>query len=264
MRIHVPGLTLAYDEAGSGGGLLLVHGFPLSRQMWQQQLDTLGDAGRVIAPDLRGHGETGAATPGPYPMELLADDCAALLDALPVSGPVVIGGLSMGGYVALAFCRRYPERVRGLILAATRAGPDSPEGRANRDRMAAAVRARGTAAAVEENLPKMLAPETYVEKPDLVERVRQIMAATPPEGVVGALIGMRDRPDSVPLLETIQAPALVIHGLEDQLFPPAEAEAMHRRLPHSRLQLVPRAGHLLNMEQPEAFNAAVRGFLTTL
>ena len=263
MRAQLPGLTLAYEATGSGRPLLLLHGYPLSRAIWQPQLEGLLDAAWMVAPDLRGHGET-EASEGAYSMKLLAEDAAALLEELGITQPVVVGGLSMGGYAALAFYRLLPKRVAGLILAATRAGADSPEGRAAREKAAATAREQGAGAIADAMLPKLLAPRTYAENPALVERVRTIMAGTSVAGIAGALMGMRDRPDSTALLAEIDRPVLVIHGADDQLIPPSEAEAMHLRLSRSRLELVPGAGHLLNMEQPASFNAAVRNFLQSV
>jgi 3-oxoadipate enol-lactonase len=260
MRAQLPGLTMAYDATGSGRPLLLLHGYPLSRRILQPQLDGLLDAAWMVAPDLRGHGDT-EASEGVYTMDHLADDAAALLEELGITQPVVVGGLSMGGYAALAFYRKHRARVAGLILAATRAGADSPEGRAGREKAAATAREKGAAAIADAMLPKMFAPRTYTDKPDLVDRVRDLMAGTSVTGIVGALMGMRDRPDSTPLLAEIDRPVLIVHGADDQLIPPSEAEAMHGQLSQSRLELVPNAGHLVNMEQPASFNAAVRTFL---
>jgi len=260
MRAQLTDIVLGYDESGSGRPLLLVHGYPLSRQMWQPQVAALGDAARVIAPDLRGHGESGAPD-APHTVDRLADDLAELLDGLGVTQPVVVGGLSMGGYVALAFYRRHTARVAGLILAATRAGADSEAGKANRDKAIALAREKGVDAIADSMLPKMLAPAAYESRPALVQQVRQIMASTPLNGVVGDLSAMRHRPDSTELLGGILQPVLVIHGQDDQLIPPTEAEAAFARLPHGRLALIPGAGHLLNLEQPEAFDAEVRTFL---
>ena len=263
MRAQLPGLTMAYEANGSGRPLLWLHGFPLSRRIWQPQLEGLLDAAWMVAPDLRGHGETDASE-GVYSMEQIADDAAALLEALGITQPVVVGGLSMGGYAALAFYRKYRQRVAGLILASTRAGADSAEGRAGREKSAANAREKGAGAIADAMLPKMFAPRTYANNPDLVHRLRHIMAGTSVPGLVGSLLGIRDRPDSTPLLAEIDRPVLVVHGAEDQLIPPSEAEAMHGALPDSRLELVPGAGHLVNMEQPASFNAAVRTFLQSL
>jgi len=263
MRAQLTDIVMAYDEAGSGPPLLLIHGYPLSRKLWAPQLAALGDAARVIAPDLRGFGESDAPK-APYTMDQLADDCVALLDSLEVTEPVVVGGLSMGGYIALAFWRRHAARVAGLILAATRAGADSEAGKAGRDAAAATAREKGSEAIIDGMLPKMLAPSAYADRPEVVAEARQVMAGAPVPGIVGALMAMRDRPDSTVLLAEIDRPVLVIHGADDVLIPPSEAEAMHRALSHGRLVLMPNAGHLLNLEQPARFNAEARTFLTAL
>ena len=260
MRAQLHDLVLAYDLHGTGRPLLLLHGYPLNRHLWQPQLAPLADAAQVIAPDLRGHGESSAPAE-PHTVDQLADDLVALLDHLGLAGPGVVAGLSMGGYVALAFHRRHPERVAGLILAATRAGADSDAGKANRDKAMALAREQGVAAIADSMLPKLLAPEHYAAQPDLVHTVREMMASTPLNGVLADLAAMRDRPDATDQLAGITQPVLVIHGQADQLIPPSEAEVAYGHLPHARLALLPRAGHLLNLEQPEAFNAEVRTFL---
>ena len=253
-------LLMSYQDSVDRVPLLWIHGYPLSNLLWEFQVTDLADIARQITPDLRGHGRTESAPP-PYSMALLADDCVRLLDHLGFEGPVVIGGLSMGGYVALEICRRYPQHVAGLILAATRAGADSEAGKAGRDQAAELVKDQGVGAIVEAMLPKMLAPETYAEQPDLVEFVRDMMMETSVEGVVGALAAMRDRVDSTGDLPLIDVPTLVVHGAEDQLIPVSEAEILATSLPDAELVIVPGAGHLLNLEQPDAFNDAVRVFL---
>lgn len=266
MRVQLPEIVVAYDQRGSGPPLLLLHGYTLSRRLWQPQLELLADAAQVIAPDLRGFGETDAPA-GPYTIDQYADDAAGLLHSLGISQPVVVAGLSMGGYVALAFWRRHAARVAGLILAATRAGADSPAGRQARDQAAALAQdsqGGGSAAIIDGILPKMLAPRAYQGDPALVAMARGIMTGAPVTGIVAALMAMRDRPDATETLSAITRPVLVIHGLDDQLIPPAEAEAMHQRLPNARLALVPNAGHLVNLEQPLTFNAEVRNFLQAL
>jgi 3-oxoadipate enol-lactonase len=263
MQIVTADFAMSYIEEGSGRPLLLIHGFPLSKAIWEPQFDGLAGAARLLAPDLRGHGNS-EATPGPYSMDMLADDCLVLLDSLGVKQPAVVCGLSMGGYAALAFARKYPSRLAGLILAATRAGADSAEGKTNREKMATRVREDGIQSVVLSMLPKMLAPKTYETNPALVERVKDIMEETSPQGMIAALLGMRDRPDATQSLGRIEVPVLILHGADDQLIPAAEAESMHSAVRGSRLEILPEAGHLLNMEQPELFNQAVRNFLAGL
>ncbi|WP_420628123.1 alpha/beta fold hydrolase [Candidatus Leptofilum sp.] len=255
--------VMAFQDSCDKPALLLIHGFPLSSSMWTPQIEDLGDYARVIAPDLRGFGNTDSV-PGPYSITQLADDCADLLGHLNVATPFVVCGLSMGGYIALEFYRRYPEHVSGLILAATRAGADSPEGKAGRDKAAELAKNEGATAVSAGMLPKMMAAKTYENDPELVGFAQEIMSSASLNGVVGALAAMRDRIDSTPTLGDIDVPVLIIHGADDTLIPPTEAEAMHKAIPNSELVLVPDAGHLPNLEQPDIFNDAVIDFLEDL
>jgi pimeloyl-ACP methyl ester carboxylesterase len=259
VRVCVNGVDLEVQDEGSGPGILFIHGFPLDRRIWRHQVEHL-DGWRRIAPDLRGMGRSQAPAGG-YSMESYATDLALLLDALGVER-AVLSGLSMGGYIAFDFLRRFPERVAGLVLMDTRAEADSDEGRRNRDAMIAAVRERGAVAVVEAMLPKLLAPATASRCPELVSEVRAMMEATPVQGIVGALEAMRDRPDSTALLSGLQGlPALVVVGEADAITPPEVARVMAERLPQADLVVVPEAGHLSPLEQPAWVTARLREFL---
>jgi pimeloyl-ACP methyl ester carboxylesterase len=262
MNVVVNGFSMAYDEDGQGSPLVLVHGYPLNRQMWQPQVEALSAHARVLAVDLRGHGDS-EAVPGPYSMDLFADDLNAFLDALDIREKVVLGGLSMGGYAVFAFYRRFAARVRGLILTATRAAPDSEQARSGRDQSMVTAREKGVEAIVEGMAPKMLAPQTVVDRPLMLELAQAIMRRTPVETILGDLEGLKQRPDSTPTLEQISVPTLIVHGADDQIVPLQEAQAMQKAIAGARLVVVPDAGHLLNLEQPEMFNQAVTEFLRT-
>lgn len=253
-------LLMSYEDSANRVPVLWIHGYPLSSMLWEFQVTELADIARQITPDLRGHGRTEPTAP-PYDMALFADDCVRLLDHLGLEGAVVVGGLSMGGYVALDLCRRHPQRVAGLILASTRAGADTEAGKAARDQAAATAKDQGVEAIVEGMLPKLLAPGTAAEQPDLVEYVRGMMLETSVDGVGGALAAMRDRVDSTGDLPGFDVPALVLHGAQDQLIPVVEAELLAGSLPDAELVVIPGAGHLPNLEQPDVFNDAVRVFL---
>jgi len=260
MNVQIKDVTLAIKEHGAGRPVLFIHGYPLNSRIWEPQLEGLADYARLIAPDLRGHGESDAPS-GPYTMDLLAEDCRDVLDALDVLEPVVLCGLSMGGYVSFAFFRNYPERVAGLILAATRAGEDTPEGKVNRDKAADLARQGGPGAVAESMLPKMLSPTTYNRNPELVRHVWEIMESTSLEGILGDLMGMKSRPDSTPTLAKIDKPTLILQGSDDQLIPLNDAVEMRTTILKAHLRLLPDAGHLLNMEQPDLTNQAIRSFL---
>jgi pimeloyl-ACP methyl ester carboxylesterase len=253
-------LLMEYDDTGSGIPVVLLHAFPLDRQMWRSQVAALADRYRLIVPDQRGFGGTGGFTGTPS-IAALADDAAGLLDAIGVREPVVLAGLSMGGYVALAFARAYPGRLRGLVLADTRSGPDTAEGKANRDKLIEFTRTHTAADVIGLLLPKMVSDETRSRRPEVVAEVKRIASAQTPDGIIGALQALRDRPDAGPWLGAIRAPTLVVVGTDDQLTPVPTAEALAAAIPGARLEKIQGAGHLSNLERPDEFNAALRSFL---
>jgi 3-oxoadipate enol-lactonase len=257
----VNGTTIYYEESGQGLPLVLLHGFPLDLRVWSHQRSELSDRFRVITPDLRGFGKS--ASIAPFTMEALADDVYALLHDLGAL-PCVIGGLSMGGYVALEFVRKHPSSVRGLLLIDTRAEGDSPEGKAGRDKMIELVRSKGTIAVAEQMMPKMLAPHEEQNRPSVVRELREIMNACPPLTIEHALMAMRDRRDHRGSLPSIAAPTLILVGEMDAITPPMAAEAMHEAIAGSQLAVIPGAGHMSPMEQPELVNRAIAQFLGSL
>jgi 3-oxoadipate enol-lactonase len=258
-RITVNGVNLAVEVRGEGPAILFIHGYPLDRTIWQDQIQSL-DGFRRIAPDLRGMGQSDAPDLG-YSMSIYADDLAALLDVLGVD-EVVLCGLSMGGYIALEFLRQRRSRVRGLILMDTKAEADTPSIKRSRDAAAATARERGAAAIADTMVPKMLAAGTMAARPDIAERIRTLISSTPVSGLVGALAAMRDREGSEALLKTLaEVPTLVVAGESDTLTPPSDARAMADAIAGAEVAIVPGAGHLPPVEQPEATTARLREFL---
>jgi pimeloyl-ACP methyl ester carboxylesterase len=260
-EIDVVDNALAHADVGRGLPVVLLHAFPLNRTMWEPQIATLFGECRCIVPDLRGFGESPAG--GPYSMDRFADDVVALLDALQIP-QAVIGGLSMGGYVAFNIWRRHRARVRALLLADTRAAADTAEGRQKRGELIALAKSDGATAVADKQITGLTGKTTREKQPELVDRLRSIMAAERVEGIVGALEAMRDRPDSTPLLAGIDVPTLVVVGEEDTITPVKEARAMHQGIRASRLEIIPSAGHLSNVERPAAFNAALSDFVGSL
>lgn len=263
MKYQLDNGFLAYDQNGIGIPLLFIHGYPLSRRIWIPQLEGLADIASMITLDIRGHGESYPFV-GPYLMDLLAVDCKRLIDALNIKTPILVCGLSMGGYVTFALFRKYPQIFRGMILTSTKPGPDSSDAKRNREVSIKNVREYGVPFIADNMLPKIVSPVTLSAKPDLVNTIRDIMIETSVQGVVGALNGMRDRPDSSPLLPHINIPVLIIHGADDQLIPIQEANSMSQQISNSRLITIPEAGHLPNLEQPEIYNKAIRDFIQSL
>ncbi len=259
MKATVEGVEIAYEVSGAGPTLLLLHAFPLGLFQWDAQVEALSATHRVVRFDARGFGESGAGA-GPLTMERIADDAAALLDLLGIE-KAIVGGCSMGGYAAFAFVRRHPQRLAGLVLQDTRAGADSAEAKTNRATLAAKVLAEGSAAAVEAFLPKLVGETSHRERPDLVAGLRERILATSPQGIANALHGLAARADSRETLPTIAVPTLVLVGAEDVLTPPAEATTLAAAIPRARLDVIPRAGHLANLESPDAVNAVLGSFL---
>ena len=263
MKINIDEGYLAYEIRGTGVPILFIHGYPLSRQIWRPQLDGLQDRARMIALDLRGHGDS-FPFEGPYTMDLLAEDCHMLLKELNTSSPIVVCGLSMGGYITMALYRKYPQLFKAMILTSTRPGADSLEGKANRQASVKNVEQHGAGYIADDMLQKAVSPITLSSKPGLVADINIIMSKTSVQGIVGALKGMMERPDSTVTLAKATCPVLIIHGVDDQLIPIKEAEATHRLIPGSQLVKIPAAGHLPCLEQPEIFNRAIRDFLTSI
>jgi pimeloyl-ACP methyl ester carboxylesterase len=226
--------------------------------MWDAQAAELSTACRVIRPDLRGFGQS--RSPSPFTIESLADDLHRLLTALKAV-PLVLGGLSMGGYVALAYARKYPADLRGLILVDTRAEADTAEGKANRDKMVALVRESGTKPVADAMLPRLLAPDVPRTRPELAKRLQLMMESCPPKTIEHALLAMRDRPDQTALLASISIPTLIVVGDADAITPPAIARAMHEKVPGSQLAIIPGAGHMTPMEQPAQVSRAIGRFM---
>lgn len=269
MKAKINGIDLAYSDQGQGQPLVFLHAFPLNRSMWEPQVRELSKEFRVVTLDLRGHGESDAPM-WRYTLDQFAEDLQGLLGFLRIRQPV-LAGLSMGGYVLFAYYRKFGTRsgkgacpIKGLILADTRAQADTVDGRAGRVAMAQTAYTQGAGAIADLMLPKLLSPASLQSRPDLVARVRDMIAWTQLSGVVGDLMAMAERPDSVPLLKQIACPTLVIVGQDDQATPPAEAQLIAEHIKGARLEIIPGAGHLANLEQPEAFTRAIRSFLETI
>lgn len=257
MRARINGIEMAFTDEGQGPSLLFVHGFPLCRGTWSKQVEAFRAIYRVIAPDLRGLGES-EATVGPISMSRYAEDLHALVNHLN-TGSVILIGHSMGGYVALAFAKAYPQALRGLVLVGTKVGADTPEAAAARRATAEKVRAQGVAGVVDAMAPKMLSASN--KDAAMAAAVRGFMAPSKPEGVIGALLGMAERPDAGAWLGKIKVPTLAIAGLDDTIIPPSESEAMAKAIPGAQLNLIPKAGHLVAFEQSDAFNQALNHWL---
>ena len=255
------GVEMGYDDVGTGMPVAFIHGFPHNRTLWAPQVSALVDRARCIAPDIRGFGES--STHGPFSIDQFADDVAMLLRNLGIDRAVV-AGLSMGGYVAFSFWRRYRHMVRALILADTKAGADSEEARAKRLALIDVARTRGADAVADGQITGMIGKSTREKRPALIDAVHRMLASAPVDGIVGALEAMMGRVDSTPTLATIDVPTLVVVGAEDVLTPVSESEILHAGIRGSRLEVIEHAGHVSNLERPSAFNHVLSEFLASL
>ena len=255
-------VPMDYSEYGEGEPILLLHAFPLNGRMWEPQVRALEDNYRLILPDYPGFGRS-PFSPAQPDMHYYAEGIRELLDRLGLER-VVLGGLSMGGYVAFACLRLFPERIQALILANTRPDPDSEEARENRKNMARRVTEEGVEVLVEMQMERLLSSDTLENNEKVVEEVKAMMLESSPDGVVAALGAMRDRPDSNPLLPEIAVPTLVIGGEEDAISSPEVMGEMAVKITDSRHHTVSGAGHLSNLEAPEEFNDILRDFLAKL
>jgi pimeloyl-ACP methyl ester carboxylesterase len=262
MRTEINGIKIDYRDEGSGPAVIFIHAFPLNQSIWDDQVAALKQSYRTITLDLRGFGSSDAPA-GPYSMEEMAADVRALMTKIGLDDAVFVG-LSMGGYISLAFYRSYPEQVRALVLADTRASADNEEGRERRMRSAERAEREGAQAIAGEMLPMLLAPETIEKNAALVARVRAMIESNSPSAIASAQRAMAGRPDSSRLIERMNIPVLVIVGSEDSLTKVEESKAMSDKIPGSRLRVIEGAGHLSNVERPAEFNRALADFLDAI
>lgn len=263
-RAKIADLELGYVDTGADGTpVLLLHAFPLNAGMWDPQVRSLGETYRLIAPDLKGFGaSTAPEDRSGYSMDAYADEVKGLLDHLGLER-VVLVGLSMGGYVAFSFWRRYREAVEALVLADTRAEADAPEAVEKRTNQQKTVAEQGIGPLIEALPGALLGETTRAKRQDVVERATALMD-NPAAGYIGALEAMKQRADSTGDLASIDVPTLILVGEEDGLTPPELSRKMHEHIGGSRLVVIPEAGHISNLEAPDAFTGAVGEFLRSL
>lgn len=263
---EIAGRRLAWLQAGQGQPVVLLHAFPLTADMWQPQLATVPHGVRLIAPDLRGLGESSGPPPA-VSVDDHAEDVLALLRHLNIER-AVIGGLSIGGYITFAIHRRAAQRFRAVILADTRAEADTADAKRAREQMQQDVRTKGPIAAADAMLPKLVRPRALTDAAlaPVAHRVREMIVGNSAEGIINALEALKTRPDSTSTLDEITAPTLIVVGQDDQATPPPLSDAMHKNLRAAAVTkvVIPDAGHVSNIEQPDAFNAALWAFVERL
>ncbi|MGA7200917.1 MAG: alpha/beta hydrolase, partial [Candidatus Cybelea sp.] len=254
-RIHA-----RVNERQHVDAVVLIHGFPFSESIWEAQSDALARDACVVCPDLRGAGKSGESE-GPYLMETLAADVALLLDALGIER-ASIAGHSMGGYVALAFARMFTERVNRLALVPSRLRADTPrEAQARRELADRIERKESIEPVVESMLPRLFAPSTPAERPNVIERAYEIVRRNAPGGAAAALRGMALRSSAEDIAEDLDVPMVMIAGARDATLAQEEAREIVGRFPRGRLIVCEQSGHLPMMEEPELVTQALRQWL---
>jgi 3-oxoadipate enol-lactonase len=260
-KIRINDVELACRDEGKGQSVVFLHAFPLNQSMWDEQIDAFSPDYRIITFDWRGFG---ASTQGErrVTMDVFAEDLRGLIDALQIESATICG-LSMGGYAALAFYRRFADRVKSLILCDTRATADTEEAKATRLHTAESVRASGPSAIAGQMTTKLLGTTTIGTRPALVARVQEMIESNRSEAIVQAQEGMAARSDSNEVLGRIDCPTLVVVGSDDQLTPQEEVKRMADGITGARFEVIPQAGHLPNLERPAEFNRLLADFLAS-
>jgi len=251
-------------EAGEKNGrpVVFIHGFPFSHEIWKPQLAALGKGRFLVAYDVRGHGKSEPGD-GLYTIDLFVDDLVELLDKLKLERAVLVG-LSMGGYIALRAAERAASRVSGLVLADTRAEADTNQAKAMRAGAMKLIAEKGVGPFADDFVKNLFSPPTLAANRPCVDELKRIMKANGALGVRGALLALAARMDATAWLSGIKAPTLVVVGEDDQLTPPSNAAALVRGIPGAKMVVIPRAGHVSSLENPEAFNKALDEFLTAV
>jgi 3-oxoadipate enol-lactonase len=254
----IRGIQLAYDDLGKGQPLVFVHGHPFNRSMWDAQVAHFRDRYRLILPDLRGYGETEVTTPRVM-LDEMALDIIQLLDTLGIE-KAVFCGLSMGGQIVLDLYRLFPQRVLGLVIADSDARGETPESRQQRLAKAEDILLKGMRRHTDETIHQYIAAAS-MKKPEIVDPLHRMMAATKPEGAAAAHRGRADRRDHTAILPAIAVPTLIVVGSEDYFTPVPIARIMSDGIPGAQLAVIEGAGHLPNMEKSKAFNDLLEEFL---
>jgi 3-oxoadipate enol-lactonase len=259
--IDIPGARLDVVDVGQGPPILFAHGFPLNHAMWRFQIDELSHSGfRCIAPDLRGFGHS-SVSQGIVTMEQFADDLAALLDAMSVHDQVVFCGLSMGGCVAWQFERRHAQWLKALILCDTRAVADTAEAAANRRKLAEDVLQHGPEVVANAMLLRLFAASTFTRQPEIIEETRRVILSTNPHGIAAGSLALGGRLDARVWLASITLPTLLLAGEHDVISTPLEMRQIAEAMPHARFEVIPDAGHMAPLENPQVVNRVMRQFL---
>lgn len=263
LRTRVKDINVAYQIRGQGRPLLLVHGFPLDHSMWRFQFEILATEYQVIAPDLRGFGQTTRGT-APLSMKQFAEDLSGLLDALTIFEPVTYCGLSMGGYIGWEFWKNFPERICRLIQCDTRSIGDTELMARGRRQMASRITAQGpngSTLAADGMIPKLFSKHSAEAVPERVSQLRSIIAGSDYQMIAETQYALARRAEATHWLPEINLPTLLICGEHDAISPADEMRAIATAMPNATIEIIENVGHMAPLEHPQAVNDLIRQFL---
>jgi len=264
LTIIVNNLTVSYIDEGSANSptIIFIHGFPLNKLMWEKQIEILKENYRVIAYDIRGHGNTGVENDN-FSIELFVNDLLSLMDILNID-KTILCGFSMGGYIALNAIEKYPERFTALLLCDTNCTDDTPEVKEKRIKAIESIKEKGLEQYAEESLKKLFAPVSYSKHIEEIAIVKEMIMKTPRQSLYKTLQGLTERKETCTKLHEIKVPVLIMVGKEDEITPPDAALSMHEKIKGSTIHIIDHAGHLSNMENSKEFNNQLTGFLSLI
>jgi 3-oxoadipate enol-lactonase len=261
INITINNLTVSYSDHGPDDApvIIFIHGFPLNKSMWDTQVEALKENYRVIAYDIRGHGNS---DPGidEFFIELFVIDLLRLMEKLKIEKSILCG-LSLGGYIALNAVLKHPDRFDGLILNDTQCIADTPEIKENRCNAIISIKEKGVEQYADEIIKKLFAQETFTKNKNVIDAVREMIISTPKQSLCNTLHALAERKETCDQLPEINIPVLIMVGQEDKITPIAAAQQMHEKILNSKLEIIQQAGHLSNLENLTAFNTHLVNFL---
>ena len=261
IRIVINNLAVSYSDHGPDDApvIIFIHGFPFNKSMWNGQIESLKDNYRVIAYDIRGHGNS---DPGidDFFIELFVRDLLLLMEKLRIEKSILCG-LSLGGYIALNAVLKYPDRFDGLILNDTQCIADTPEVKENRCIAIIRIKEKGVKQYADEIIKNLFAPESFRKRENIIAEVKEMIISTPEQTLCNTLHALAERKETCTRLHEINIPVLIMVGKEDKITPIAAAQQMHEKILNSKLEIIQQAGHLSNLENPTAFNTHLVNFL---
>jgi 3-oxoadipate enol-lactonase len=263
-KITIDNLTVSYTDEGKAGSpvIIFIHGFPFNKSMWKRQVEALMDNYRVIAYDIRGHGNSDTGT-GDFSIELFVNDLLCLMDALKID-KTMLCGLSLGGYIALNAVINYPERFYALVLSDTNCIADAPESIEKRMKAIESIRKGGVEKYADESLKNLFAAESFSARKEDIAAVKEMIVKTSIQSLCKTLLALTVRRETCTKLQEIKIPALILVGKEDKITTPEAASLMHKKIHGSLLEILEHAGHVSNLENPDEFNNQVNKFVASV